>query len=215
MSADSDYRDAVKQAKLDLLWAQADQARVAARVATRDLNHKEAADRARVYHFPSAIYNETIDTCIEILQHWINVDPTAPITVAFNSPGGVVFEGFALYDFIADHVEQGVPIDTTGYGKVASMATVCLQAGRVRSLHRNAFFMVHEVNSFINGTMQSLKDQLEFTTSLQDRIEEILVSRVNPNTITKDALHDKTKHFDWWMTAEEALEIGFIDKIEG
>lgn len=203
----------VKQAKLDYLKASTEVARATADLARHDLEHKEASDRERVYHFAAPIYAETIDTCIEVLQHWINLDPLKKITVAFNSPGGVVFEGFALYDFIADNVERGIAIDTTAYGKCASMATVTLQAGRVRSLHRNAFFMVHEVDTFISGTMQQLKDQLEFTNRLQDRIEDVLVSRTNPGMITKEELHGRTMHKDWWLTADEALEFGFIDEI--
>ncbi len=197
--------DSFKAARLEAL-------RVDTELKRYELSHKLAGDQTRLYHFPSIIIAETVDTCIEVLQHWIDMDPDTPMTVAFNSPGGVVFEGFALFDFIADHVERGLPIDTSSYGKCASMAAVCLQAGRYRSLHRNSFFMVHEVDSFVSGTMQSLKDQLTFTTKLQERIEEVLVSRTG-GLLTQELLHDRTMHKDWWLTPDEALDYGFIDFI--
>lgn len=211
-----------KAATLANLQAQTEHLRVETAVKRHELEHKDASDKERVYNFGTPIYSETVDTCIEVVQHWINLDPARDITIAFNSPGGIVFEGWALYDFVADHVARGVPIDITAYGKCASMATVCMQAARNRSLHQNCMFMVHEVDSFVHGTTQSLKDQLDFVNSLQDRIEDVLVSRANQEkiksvwpsaTTAKEALHEKTKHLDWWLTAEQTFDYGFIDHI--
>lgn len=201
------------EAETELALAQAELARVEAAVKRHELLHKDASDKKRIYHFPSVVVAETIDTCMEVLQHWIDIDPTDEMTVAFNSPGGLVFPGFALYDFIADHVENGIAIHTTSYGYAASMASVTLQAGKTRSLHRNAALMIHEVSYFGEGPLQSMKDQLAFVDKLQARAERILVSRTNPGQLTQDELHEKTKHLDWWLTPEEALEIGFIDFI--
>jgi ATP-dependent protease ClpP protease subunit len=203
----------VRNARLALLQAQTEQIRVDTERMAWDLAHKQVNDKQRIYNFPSVIIAETIDTCIEVTNHWLTLDYGAEITIAFNSPGGIVFDGLALYDFVADHVANGAKIDMTGYGKVASMAGVCLQAGRVRSLHRNARFMIHEVETFLQGTNQALKDQLAFTNQLAESLEKILVSRANPEKITVEELHTRTMHKDWWMTAEEALDYGFIDQI--
>lgn len=213
----------LKVARLELIQAQAAQLRVDTAIKQHELDHKDASDRDRVYHFNGPIYNETIETAIEVLQHWVWMDYNKAITIAFNSPGGVVFEGWALYDWVKDHVEQGVEINTTAYGKCASMATVCMQAGKHRSLHRNCMFMVHEVDSFVSGTTASLKEQTKFVESLQTRIEDVLVSRANhdklralypdSNLTPAEALHKRTEHRDWWLTPEESLEYGFIDVI--
>ena len=205
--------DELRTAIMNLLYWQKEAARSTAALATHELIHKDAAERHHVYLFPTVMMDETIDTCMEVLTHWIDVDPVKPKTVAFNSPGGGVFSGFALYDFIVDAVESGITINTSAYGKCASMAAVVLQAGKERSLHRNAMFMVHEVDTFIQGTAQSLKDQLDFTMSLQDRIERVLVGRTNLGEVTQEELHEKTMHRDWWLTPEDALRIGFIDTI--
>ena len=73
--------------------------------------------------------------------------------------------------------------------------------------------MVHEVDTFISGTLQQLKDQTTFANKLQDRIEKVIVSRANPKKVTQKILHTKTMHKDWWFTPEEALDYGFIDFI--
>ena len=217
--AEPGSREAIE---LELWQAQAQQARAQARLFEHELSHKEASDQARVYHFPSHIVPETVDTCIEVLQHWMDLDPNTTMTVAFHSLGGYTFPGFSLYDFIADHVEQGFPIDIDCYGVAASMAGICLQAGRKRSLHRNAAFMIHEVSSFAKGSLQSLRDHMEFVENTQKRAEDILVSRANTEAILalspgatspQEALRIKTRNYDWWMTAEEALHYGFVDFI--
>src|ERR1035437_5892554 len=105
-----------RNARLDLIRAQTDHLRVETASKQRELDHKNASDNLRIYHFPSYIVPESTDTCIEIVQHWLAMND-APVTIALNSPGGSVFEGWALYDFIADRVEASAAIDVTTYGK--------------------------------------------------------------------------------------------------
>ena len=207
--------EALKALRFEVLEAQRDQLNAETALKSRDYAHKITGDRRRVYHFPSYIISETIDTCIEVMTHWLDMDASAPITIALNSPGGSVFEGWALFDYINDHVEAGAEINVTAYGKVASMAGVVLQAGKVRSMHRHSYFMAHEVSVFLAGmkSTQTMKDQAAFTEGLQNDIEKVLVSRANPEKITQAQLHNKTMHTDWWLNAEEALDYGFIDAI--
>lgn len=202
----------VTQAKLDLLRAQTDAARATSSMVMHELAHKEAGDAERVYHFPAPIIPATIDTAIEVMGHWLSIDPIKTVTLALNSPGGNVFDSFALYDWINDRVEQGAPIDTTSFGMCASGAALILQAGRTRSLHRNSFLMAHEVQTMVEGAMQNAKDQLAFTESLAERIKAIMVQR-SKGQVTPEEYHLKTLHRNWWMTPEEALAAGFIDFI--
>ena len=172
--------------------------------------HQKSHDHQRVYHFPSPIVNETIDPAIEVITHWLDISDE-PITLAINSGGGGVFAGFALYDFVAEHVAAGREINTTSYGCAASMAAVLLQAGKNRSMRPNAYFMVHEVQTLLHGSMANLKDHLDLIQEMQNRIEKIFVMR--STKITQEEIHEMTTYKDKWFNAEQALELGFIDFI--
>jgi hypothetical protein len=55
---------------------------------------------ARVYTFYSAVEAESVQQCMAELGQWSRRDPGAPITVIFNSPGGSVLDGLALFDYL-------------------------------------------------------------------------------------------------------------------
>lgn len=176
------------------------------------IEHQRAHDNQRTYHFTSPIVNETIEPCMEVLTHWLDVS-NDPITIAINSGGGSVFSGFALYDFIVEHVANGSIINTTSYGCSASMAGVLLQAGKERSMRPNAYLMIHEVQTLLHGSMANLKDHMELIKGMQERIEDIFCARTDK--ITREELHKITEYKDKWYSAQEALDLGFIDVITG
>jgi ATP-dependent Clp protease, protease subunit len=193
----------------DLIKAQIAKLNAETALLERKLFHEQQVDKERFYRFADAIVSETVDTVNEIIRHWLQLN-NEPITIAFNSPGGSIFAGLDLYDFISEQVTNGATIHITGYGHVASMASVVMQAGSTRSLRPNAHFMVHEVSSLINGPLGQMKNQMEFVESLQERCEAILASRAD---ISQAEIHDKSKNRDWWLTPEQALEYQFIDHI--
>src|SRR5687768_8555359 len=57
-------------------------------------------DRARVYRFNDEVNVHTTTHCIQNLRRMLAADPTAPIEIVFNSPGGSVFAGLELYDHL-------------------------------------------------------------------------------------------------------------------
>lgn len=175
------------------------------------LNHEVARDASRVYHFCAPLVDSAVDVCMDVLTKWTYYSDE-PITLAFNSPGGGVFAGFALFDFVRELVEKGHHIETSVYGFAASMAGVLLQAGTVRTIRPNAWFMAHEASTMSAGTYSALKDQTELLKKLQDRTMEILVGRSDGKTSLK-TIKSKTSRKDWWLSADEALAAGFVDKI--
>jgi len=157
------------------------------------------------------IYGAQVDEWIARLEHWERRDPGQPITIRINSPGGDVLDGFALFDTILRLRRKGHYVTTHGIGMIASMATVLMQAGDERILDANAWFMVHEISARSGGKTSDMEDELKFIRRLQDRILEIYTKRTKLN---KAQISRRWKKTDDWMDAAEALELGFIDRVE-
>lgn len=146
-----------------------------------------------------------------MLEHWERRDPGAPITIRINSPGGSVLDGFALLDTILRLRRKGHKITTHGIGMIASMATIIMQAGDERVLDQNAWFMIHEVSAGTSGKASEMEDQMKFTLKLQDRLLDILAER---SKLTKTQIKRRWKKTDDWMSSDDALALGFVDRVE-
>ena len=160
--------------------------------------------------FNDEIYGSSVANCLHRLDSLVAIDPAARITIVFNSPGGGVIDGLHLYDHILMLRSRGTPIDTTIMGYGASMAGILVQAGEVRRIGPYAYLMAHELANISWGKLSSLKDQVALAEQMYERLLNILAGRAK---LTKDEIRTKADRRDWWMTATEALEAGFVDEI--
>jgi ATP-dependent Clp endopeptidase proteolytic subunit ClpP len=130
------------------------------------------------------------------------------IDLHINSPGGSVFDGVTIYNLIKQH-----PANVTTYidGIAASIASVVALAGNTVTMAENAIYMIH--NPF-GGVMGNASDMRKFADVL-DKIGGTMVSTYAEKTGKPDdeirALMDE----ETWMTADEAMEFGFVDNISG
>jgi ATP-dependent Clp protease protease subunit len=128
----------------------------------------------------------------------------------FNSPGGVVTDGFTLYDFLRELSNRGHHITTKCMGAAASMGAILMQAGDHRVMTPNAFMMVHEISGQNEGTIAEMKDTLAIVSRFQDKALSILTAKSN---MSKRALQvveeDRLVHGRC-----RRLWLGFIDAIE-
>lgn len=164
---------------------------------------------ARRYNFLGGVEERSVDAAIKTLDEWARISKER-ITVIFNSPGGSVFNGLALYDAIQAIKAEGVPVTTVVRGMAASMAGILLQAGDERIIGENAYILIHEVSSVHIGNASELDDQLKLTKRLQARCLDILAKR---STFTTSQIERKWKKTDWWLDATESCEFGFADKV--
>ncbi len=134
------------------------------------------------------------------------------LTVSISSPGGDVFSGLGMYDAIADAVTAGLDIETEVRGCAASMASCLAQAGKHRTITANSWLMIHEVGTVRNQLMQlaEMRDQVELLKTLQDRLTGIYTARSN---LSATEIEAKTTRQDWWIGADEALELGLVDEV--
>lgn len=139
-------------------------------------------------------------------------DPETPIFMYINSPGGSVTAGLAIYDtmtFISNDVY------TIAMGEACSMGSFLLSAGAQRYSLPNTTLMYHSVSSGFSGTIQDHEIEYKETVRLQnilvDKLVEISSQHTNGQT-DKEYFQEKIKR-NWYMTPQEALELGLIDKV--
>jgi ATP-dependent Clp endopeptidase proteolytic subunit ClpP len=162
------------------------------------------------YSFIGAVRTDTAYNCMSTLTRWSRREPGCDITIVFNSPGGSVIDGLALYDHIIDLREKGHHVTTIARGMAASMGGVLLQAGDVRLVGKNAHVLIHEISTGMIGKFSEIEDEIEFCKQLQNRILDILAER---SSLTVPQIRRRWKKTDWWLGSEETVEHGFADRI--
>ena len=135
-----------------------------------------------------------------------------PIYVDITSPGGQVYYGFAMYDILSSVNAEGKhKVIARMSGCAASMATVIMLGCDERIARSNTRFMIHSISSWSFGKMQDMEDDLEETKELAKMMKEIYTRKTKLTESKLDEI-DKYKK-DWWISSEEALELGLITKI--
>jgi ATP-dependent protease ClpP protease subunit len=173
-------------------------------------NHQTSQDVRRVYNFMAPVAHGTVIDCIQTLDAWSQRDPGEDITIIMNSPGGSVTEGFALFDFLEELQGRGHHLTMKVRGWAASMGSILLQAVDHRIVGSKADILIHEISSVNVGKLSEMEDEMEFLNRLADRALDIYADR---STLTKTQIKRRWKRKDWWLDAEEAVELGFADEI--
>ena len=185
------------------------------RLASDEYNH--------VYRFNAEVNDITVRYCMQRLALWTRTDPTCKIEIIFSSPGGSVISGNVLFDYIIELREKGHEITTSTMGMAASMAGILLQAGTTREMHRHAWVLIHEITSFAVGKVGEMEDELQFIKRLQEKALDIFAVRCAEAKVNGTAKHPLTrnqiarhwKRKDWWVSAEECLDYGLVDRLRG
>uniref|UniRef100_A0A0R3SW08 ATP-dependent Clp protease proteolytic subunit n=1 Tax=Hymenolepis diminuta TaxID=6216 RepID=A0A0R3SW08_HYMDI len=129
-------------------------------------------------------------------------DKHAPIHLYINSPGGVITSGLAIYDTM-QYIDP--PIYTWCIGQASSMGSLLLAAGAPG--HRYALphsrIMVHQPSGAAQGQASDIMIQAE----------EIVKTRKILNSLYAKHTIEKWMDRDFFMTPEDALQFGLVDKI--
>jgi len=210
--------DDLSNAQIDKFKAEAEAFRSEARyngLQSDRLLRAEADERStlnnqRIYDFVSEVNEVSVHHCLSRLTEWRNKSKD-PIMIRFNTGGGDLISGMALYDYIRGLVDEGIEVTTVAMGMAASMGAVLVQAGSRRYVTPGVWMMIHEVSSFSEGKLSEIEDETRWLTRAQDAILDILAER---STYTKAEIKRKWKVSNgYWMTAQEAVEYGFADAI--
>ena len=162
----------------------------------------------RIIFLGTPIDDQIANLVIAQLIHLESEDPDKDISIYVNSPGGSVYAGLAIYDtmqFIKPDVQ------TTCVGIAMSMGAVLLAAGTKgkRAALPNSKILIHQVSSGFQGQASDIEIQAREIINVKRRLEEIL-ARHSGQKMEKVA---KDMERDYFMTSEEGLEYGLIDRV--
>ena len=128
------------------------------------------------------------------------------VTVHIHSIGGVVWEGFAIHDYLRS---QGKPITTIIEGVCYSIATVIALAGDMRIMTSNSEFMIHNPWIYDGGDAEQLEKTAASLRKTENRAADFYAAKTSINSEKALAL----MKVDTFMNPEMALEYGFITEI--
>lgn len=162
----------------------------------------------RIIFLGTPIDDHVANTIIAQLLFLESQDNTKDIKLYVNSPGGSVTAGMAIYDTM-QYIKPDV--STICIGMSASMGAVLLAAGAKdkRFILPNAEVMIHQVMGGAEGQAIDIKIRAEHILKMKDRLNNIL-SKHTGQPVEKV---EKDSDRDYFMSPEEALAYGIVDKI--
>jgi len=162
----------------------------------------------RIIFLGSGINDEVANSVVAQMLFLQSEDAKADVHVYINSPGGGVSAGLAIYDTM-----QFISCDVATYcvGQCASMGAVLLAAGTngKRNALPNSRILIHQPLAGMEGSAEDIMIHAKEFSKLKERLNRILLKHTGHplEKIEKDTDRDR------FMSADEALEYGLIDRV--
>ena len=164
--------------------------------------------KERIIFLGEEVNDVTAGLVVSQLLFLESEDPDKDINLYINSPGGSVTAGMAIYDTM-QYVKCDV--STMCMGMAASMGAFLLSGGTKgkRLALPNAEIMIHQPSGGAQGQATEIEIAAEHILRTKEKLNTILSENTGQpyETIVKDTERDN------WLTAQEALEYGLIDKV--
>ena len=162
----------------------------------------------RIIMLNDEVNDTTASLVVAQLLYLEGQDPDKDISLYINSPGGVITAGMAIYDTM-QYIKCDV--STICMGMAASMGAVLLAAGAKGKRYAlpNAEIMIHQPSGGAQGQATDIQIQAERILQKKKSLNTILAERTGQpyEVICKDTERDN------FMTAQQAMEYGLIDKV--
>ena len=162
----------------------------------------------RIVFLGSPIDDQVANLVVAQLLYLSREDPESGIQMYINSPGGQVYAGMAIYDTM-----RMIPnkISTVAVGVAASFGTVLLAAGEKGQRYAlpHATIHMHQPLGGAQGQASDIEIQAKEILRIKERLNEILAAATDQDieTIVRDTERD------FYMSAEQAVEYGLVDKV--
>ena len=162
-----------------------------------------ASEVSDVYLFNNiGTFGITAQSFIDEIKEYDNQE----LNIHINSLGGEVFEGMAIYSII-----QRRKAKTTVYieGIAASIASVIALAADEVIMSENSLLMIHNAWGGTQGDAKDMRKQADVLDKITNEIAEVYVKKTKmPYNEIIEMMNEET-----WLTAEEAVALGFVDSI--
>lgn len=166
--------------------------------------------KERVVMFNGQVEDNMANVIVAQLLFLESENPDKDISLFINSPGGVVTAGMAIYDTM-----QFIKCDVATYvmGQACSMGSILAQAGAPgkRFMLPNARHMIHQPSGGAGGQATDMEIQVKEILKMKRYLTEIYVKHNSKGKTYEEIAKDLER--DYFMTAQEALEYGLVDKI--
>ena len=162
----------------------------------------------RIIFLGSDVNQHTANLIVAQLLFLQAEDAKKDIFIYINSPGGSVYDAMAIYDTMRYVTND---IQTVGIGMQASAAAFLLSSGTKgkRFILPEATVMIHQPSSGTRGKVTDMEIDLKESLRVKQRLNEIMAA----STGQKIAKIKDDMERDYWMTAQEALKYGLVDKV--
>lgn len=162
----------------------------------------------RIILLNEEVNNASAGVIVAQLLYLEGQDPEKDIALYINSPGGVITDGMAIYDTM-QYIKCDV--STICIGMAASMGAFLLAAGTKgkRFALPNSEIMIHQPSGGAQGQATDISIHANHILRTKKRLNEILSERTGQplEVVERDTERDN------FLTAQEALEYGLIDKV--
>jgi ATP-dependent Clp protease protease subunit len=159
-----------------------------------------------------AFDNKLSEKIISLIDYLVYVEDRKDLIIQINSPGGVITDGLAIYDKIRS-VAPLCNVHTAVTGVAASMgaALLCMGTMGYRYAYEHSTIMIHQpLSGYYNGMkINDYRQSVKKTKEVEQTMIKILAGR---SKISEEEMRRACDR-DNYLNAQEALELGLIDKI--
>ena len=135
-------------------------------------------------------------------------NPTEPIKLFINSPGGDADAGFAMFDVIR-YVPAPVEIITAGLAASAGVIVLLASPRDKRSALPNARFLIHQPSTGVQGAASDIQIEASEILKIRERINKLIADETGK---TVEQVDTDTKR-NYWMNSEEACAYGLVSQV--
>jgi ATP-dependent Clp protease protease subunit len=168
---------------------------------------EEALFKARTILLTGGIdFKQAKRVCERLLA--LSSESNDPILLVISSPGGHVESGDMIHDMIKF---VGAPVKILGTGWVASAGALIYSAAKKenRFALKNTRFLLHEPRGGVGGQATDVEIQAREIIKMRERLNQIFADATGKSL---EKIKEDTDR-DFWMSAEEAVEYGLVNKI--
>jgi ATP-dependent Clp protease protease subunit len=164
--------------------------------------------KERIIFLGTAIDDQVANVIVAQLLFLNHEDPEREIQMYINSPGGVIYAGFAIYDTMQ---MISNPISTVAVGVTASFGTVLLTAGTKgrRFALPNSTIHMHQPLGGAQGQATDIEIAAKQILLLKSKLNEIMAKHTGQKL--EAIVHDTDR--DFYMSAQQAVEYGLVDQV--
>ncbi|MFM8798729.1 MAG: ATP-dependent Clp protease proteolytic subunit [Fluviibacter sp.] len=175
-----------------------------------NLNYQLAGE----YNFCGRVDQKAMQRLNRQLRVWHKYKPNGEWVINLNSPGGDMYAGVGIVDEINSYSLRGGGshrVEIRVRGVAASAAGMILQSADHRVIGRNSLLMIHKGSAGVHGTADDIADEHQWWERSVDQMISLFLSRTDQ--VTRAQFLRNINRKDWWLTAEEALDLGLCDEI--